>query len=260
MASWQVHFFAIPLLLIALGISIYYATAHQLLLISLGISVGHAAARFSDHDVSQKRGATADSDDTNSPVDTATQQTSKAPESKKDLPEIEHTATGNRTSAAASDSAQHLIATSPPNKSQCFRISAIPGSWSKKDLWNGLCSFDSELSVLKSQVSLDTYEACCGTGQTALLKFNPGASCTNIFEKLRRTSNNYELVQEITPKKDDACQQDADPKSVELVIDHHFLHLTPLYTPPSEEVLADIVAVTGLAGKLEYRPLPPHHV
>ncbi|KAF8538649.1 hypothetical protein BDD12DRAFT_137758 [Trichophaea hybrida] len=115
---------------------------------------------------------------------------------------------------------------------KCFRIANVPSSWSPENLLNSLQKIDpllAQTNIREYQLSL--YPACCGSTQTALLNFR---TCTEYFHGLNQNVDHYVKVTNAI---------DGD----HLVIDSHFNNLTPLNTP-EEEVVADVVAVTGHAG------------
>ncbi|KAF8543475.1 hypothetical protein BDD12DRAFT_874572 [Trichophaea hybrida] len=125
---------------------------------------------------------------------------------------------------------QLTAATSAP---KCFRICGIPSDWSEDDLQGALQ--DNVDTSLRDQhpYQLSLYPACCGPTKTALLNLE---KCTDYFYCLDLFEAKYERI----PKT-------AHRTEAHLVIDCHFHDLTPLNTP-DDEIIADVVAVTGLAG------------
>ncbi|KAA8893236.1 hypothetical protein FN846DRAFT_963294, partial [Sphaerosporella brunnea] len=107
----------------------------------------------------------------------------------------------------------------------CFRITNIPPSWDENNISEALQTIDPELKDITANIS--RFPAYFGSTQTALLNLD---ICTKFFGGL-------------DPKK--AIQEKVS--SAWLSIDSHFHGLTPLNTP-EDEVVADVVAVTGLAG------------
>ncbi|CAG8712014.1 16380_t:CDS:2, partial [Acaulospora colombiana] len=110
-------------------------------------------------------------------------------------------------------------------KSKCLRISGIPDGWSVDTLRQCLQTLDPNLCDDEFKISL--YPACHGSGQVGMLNLS---HCTEYFKRV------------VPYKPFFACAQDQD-----LSIDCDFNGLTPLNTPP-KDILADVVAVTGLAG------------
>ncbi|RPB06396.1 hypothetical protein P167DRAFT_514553, partial [Morchella conica CCBAS932] len=117
----------------------------------------------------------------------------------------------------------------PRSKLTCFRISGIPVSWNKDDLVRALRLFDPDF---KDALKLSLFPACSGRTLTALLRLDP-LTCSDYFRRMESRQEQYELIQ-------------GDP-DIYLVIDRHFLGLTPL-NAAGDDVLVDVVAVTGLAG------------
>ncbi|CAG8701125.1 10351_t:CDS:2, partial [Acaulospora colombiana] len=111
------------------------------------------------------------------------------------------------------------------SKPKCLRISGIPDSWSEDDLRWCLKTLDPNLRGNDFKLSL--YPACHGSGQVCTLNLS---QCTEYF-------------QQVVPYKPFF----ASVQGQDFSIDCDFNGLTPLNTPP-KEILADIVAVTGLAG------------
>ncbi|KAF8538592.1 hypothetical protein BDD12DRAFT_884762 [Trichophaea hybrida] len=112
---------------------------------------------------------------------------------------------------------------------KCFRISNVPSTWSKDDLLNSLKEIDPSLERISSnEYQLSLFPACHGSSKTAILNFE---TCTKYFQKLKTDDFNY--------------QRTSDGSF--LVIDSHFHDLTPLSSPEGK-IVADVVAVTGLAG------------
>ncbi|KAF8542993.1 hypothetical protein BDD12DRAFT_875508 [Trichophaea hybrida] len=100
----------------------------------------------------------------------------------------------------------------------------VPLDWDEHDLLNTLQTIDPSLG---SDMQLSLYPACCGNSKTALLK-----TYTEYFGNLGNKTYYKTVIQ--------------NKKKVTLVIDRHFHYLTPLNTPGN--VVADVIAVTGLAG------------
>jgi len=113
-----------------------------------------------------------------------------------------------------------------PKPPMCFRISNVPRMWSEDELLQVFQSFDDSLDLATGQYRLSLYPACCGPSQTALLN-------------LQCPGNSWDLK----PNKDQLIGRG----DLDLVMDRHFYGLTPLNTPEGE-IVADVVAVTGLAG------------
>ncbi|KAI5855181.1 hypothetical protein BZA05DRAFT_472091 [Tricharina praecox] len=113
---------------------------------------------------------------------------------------------------------------------KCFRISAVPPGWSDDDLFDALRTVDPSLH---NRNDLSLYPACCGSTQTALLNLH---TYSQYFHSIDVNKSTYERVAK-TAVRTDAL----------LVIDCHFYDFTPLNTPDGN-ILADVVAVTGLAG------------
>ncbi|KAI5843708.1 hypothetical protein BZA05DRAFT_179670 [Tricharina praecox] len=113
-------------------------------------------------------------------------------------------------------------------KWKCFRISNVPSEWSEDDLLGYLGKLDASLGNLAADGSrLSLYPACSGPDRVALLNVK---NCPEYFRRIR-------------PGESNSVQQ---PDS-DLVIDSHFYSLTPLNNPEGS-IVADVVAVTGLAG------------
>ncbi|KAF8543181.1 hypothetical protein BDD12DRAFT_874965 [Trichophaea hybrida] len=107
-----------------------------------------------------------------------------------------------------------------------FRISGVPSSWSENDLFDALHSIDPCLTRQDCRPSL--YPACFSSSQIALLNFDP---CTEHLH-----GRTHLQVSEL-----------ASETATLLNIDSQFYSLTPLNVPVGEAV-ADVIAVTGLAG------------
>jgi hypothetical protein len=101
----------------------------------------------------------------------------------------------------------------------CFRISGIPDHWIKKDVELILLSVDSGLNNDNHQLSL--YPSCYGSQKTALLNLECSSA---YFSTLTPTENRILSIQ--------------DEAHVQLVLDRHFLDLTPLNTP-SDNIMAE---------------------
>ncbi|KAF8542128.1 hypothetical protein BDD12DRAFT_428180 [Trichophaea hybrida] len=114
-------------------------------------------------------------------------------------------------------------------KPRCVRISGIPKRWSDTDLIAALQTFDPSLEGRQHDISM--YPACCGDTQTALLNSN---TCAEIVER-RQSKQATHIFNE------------SSGSEIFLAIDSHFNDLTPLNRAESI-ILADVVAVTGLAG------------
>ncbi|KAF8537497.1 hypothetical protein BDD12DRAFT_982128, partial [Trichophaea hybrida] len=112
---------------------------------------------------------------------------------------------------------------------RCFRISGIPPNWKESNLLNALQGIDPSLQDREYQLSL--HPACCGPTQTALLNLKSLSEYFNNIKELK-----HELVSDTVNKA-----------KVYLVLDCNMFGLTPLNTPEAETV-ADIIAITGLAG------------
>ncbi|KAF8535741.1 hypothetical protein BDD12DRAFT_891916 [Trichophaea hybrida] len=107
-----------------------------------------------------------------------------------------------------------------------FRISGVPSSWNENDLFDALYSIDPCLTRQDYRPSL--YPACFSSSQTALLNLDP---CT---ENLHGRAHLQ-------------VSESASKTAALLKIDSQFYSLTPLNVPVGEAV-ADVIAVTGLAG------------
>ncbi|KAI9769491.1 MAG: hypothetical protein M1840_003968 [Geoglossum simile] len=118
-------------------------------------------------------------------------------------------------------------------KPKSFWISGVPSNWSKDGLLVGLHAIDPSLEAHPHPYQLSLFPACCGPTQTALLCLD---ICTEYFQHLKPNESKYEWI----PTKDNKPE-------VLLVLDCHFHDLTPLNNP-EDEIVADVVAVTGLAG------------
>jgi len=134
-------------------------------------------------------------------------------------------------SSAAENHNLHLSAVRTPTQSTtCFRISNVPEEWSKEKLLQILEQLEGPNSSDHPTGRLWLYPACCDSSQTALW------SCTQ-----SRALHDLGLEK----KKYIPLEEEDD----DLVIDRHFYGLTPLNTPdPENGIVADIVAVNGLAG------------
>ncbi|KAF8538748.1 hypothetical protein BDD12DRAFT_841185 [Trichophaea hybrida] len=120
-----------------------------------------------------------------------------------------------------------------------FQISGLPSSWSEKDLSAALHAIDPSFTDQDYQPSL--YPACFSSTQTALLNLDP---CTELQRR------NHLRVSE-----------SASRTAALLTIDSHFYNLTPLNVS-EDEVVADVIAVTGLAGHAfgSWRNLETHQM
>ncbi|KAF8534235.1 hypothetical protein BDD12DRAFT_809527 [Trichophaea hybrida] len=121
--------------------------------------------------------------------------------------------------------------TSPTSndKPKCFRIANVRSNWSHDNLLNSLQTIDPSLKQMDTdEYQLSLYPSYYGSTQTALLNLR---HCTENFRQLKLNDFNYPLASSGT----------------ELVIDSHFYDLTHLNSP-RDEVVADVVAVTCLAG------------
>ncbi|KAF8241553.1 hypothetical protein K440DRAFT_591862, partial [Wilcoxina mikolae CBS 423.85] len=112
---------------------------------------------------------------------------------------------------------------------KCVRISGIPKWWSVPDLLAALEAFDPSITDVQQSISI--YPACCVDTHTALLCLN---SPTGIYERVKLNEAMHIVNTSSGPE-------------IVLVINSHFYNLTPLNTPEGP-ILADVVAVTGLAG------------
>ncbi|KAF8531694.1 hypothetical protein BDD12DRAFT_914648, partial [Trichophaea hybrida] len=135
-------------------------------------------------------------------------------------------AEGGTAPCTQSDSSQRATNTNPRSQRKCFRISGLPSTWSETDLLDALHAIDPSLTRHDSRPSV--YPACYSSTQTALLHLDP------YIEHLH--SNLYLHVPESNTRA-----------AAHLTIDSHFHNLTPL-NDPSGDVVADVIAVTGLAG------------
>ncbi|PVF93576.1 hypothetical protein CPB86DRAFT_836596 [Serendipita vermifera] len=117
-----------------------------------------------------------------------------------------------------------LKTSSAPSKPKCFRIRDVPKGWSEANLRQALETLDPALR--NQQYKLSLYPACFGTGQVGILKI---PNCTEYFSQILP----YERFSR--PVQDEY-----------LTIDCDFDGFTPFNKP--QEIYADVVAVTGLAG------------
>ncbi|KAA8911998.1 hypothetical protein FN846DRAFT_358793 [Sphaerosporella brunnea] len=128
------------------------------------------------------------------------------------------------------NSASDHAVSSKVSKPKCIRILGIPKDWSETDLLDALETSEWSLKDTKHDISL--YPACCGDNLTALLSLESHAG---IFERLKPHDVTYVPVTA------------ASGSETILTIDSRFYDLTPLNTPKGE-IIADVVAVTGLVG------------
>ncbi|KAF8535670.1 hypothetical protein BDD12DRAFT_983186 [Trichophaea hybrida] len=119
--------------------------------------------------------------------------------------------------------------------SKCFRISNVPTAWNKDDLLKSLRGLGLLHDKLGSGDFLSLYPDCCDPSsiQTALLDFK---ECPASF--LRFLHNDTQCFLTHDKRSDDM---------VDLLIDCQFYDLTPLNVP-GKVIVADILAVTGMAG------------
>ncbi|KAF8539938.1 hypothetical protein BDD12DRAFT_980660 [Trichophaea hybrida] len=109
---------------------------------------------------------------------------------------------------------------------KCFRIANVPSSWNEDTLQAALETIDPFIADGNPRLSL--YPCLYSTqSQTALLNLG---TCTEYFQRLQPNDFNYVHIADVF-----------------LVIDSHFYDLTPLNSPEGS-IVADVVAVTGLAG------------
>ncbi|KAF8533001.1 hypothetical protein BDD12DRAFT_785076, partial [Trichophaea hybrida] len=135
------------------------------------------------------------------------------------------------SSCYADQSSHPTRAVSSPGP-KCFRVTNVPPEWSKDDLLKSLRGFQPSLDHFDGPVSL--YPACCDTtSQTALLNLK---TCPDFFQDIGPNDTKHLKI-----------QGQSLYKTVVLSVDSHFYDLTPLNNPEGE-IVADIVAVTGLAG------------
>jgi len=106
----------------------------------------------------------------------------------------------------------------PATGPMCFRITNIPLHWSSEDLLDALRRLYPSLEVQNHQLSL--YPAYTGRTQTALLNLR-----------------NYSDILKGPDIAKGKCVEVDD--GVDLLIDTHFLGLTPLNTPAGTEVDAE---------------------
>ncbi|KAF8540115.1 hypothetical protein BDD12DRAFT_777518, partial [Trichophaea hybrida] len=109
---------------------------------------------------------------------------------------------------------------------KCFRISNVPLNWNEDMVHATLETIDPFIADGNPRLSL---YPCLYSTQTQTALLNLG-TCTEYFQHLQ--PNDFKYV---------AIEDD------HLVIDSHFYELTPLNSPEGS-VIADVVAVTGLAG------------
>ncbi|KAF8243669.1 hypothetical protein K440DRAFT_38565 [Wilcoxina mikolae CBS 423.85] len=116
------------------------------------------------------------------------------------------------------------------HKPKCFRIGNVPKAWTKATLLSQLQKIDSFFQQWgHSDDQLSLFPSCHNRStQTALLNI-PGCP-ESVEQRLKPSETSY------IPTLD----------GIDLVIDSHFYGLTPL--SGSQNVVADVVAVTGLAG------------
>ncbi|KAF8539827.1 hypothetical protein BDD12DRAFT_909826 [Trichophaea hybrida] len=145
---------------------------------------------------------------------------SQLPESSK------RAAIGSGVLAVGTSEPPSIDLTSSTPRPKCFRISGLPLSWTEDDLFDALHEIDPSLTRQDYRPSL--YPACCNSTQTALLNVEP---CTELLQR-----RNHLQVSE-----------SARRTAAILTIDSQFYNLTPLNVPVGE-VVADVIAVTGLAG------------
>ncbi|KAF8544651.1 hypothetical protein BDD12DRAFT_906355 [Trichophaea hybrida] len=113
--------------------------------------------------------------------------------------------------------------TSSNPQPKCFRISGVPSSWSENDLFDALYTINPSLTRQNCRSWL--YLGCSGSTQIALLD-----SRTEHLERHKHLQ-----------------VPESAGRTVVLTIDRHFYNLTPLNDPVGE-VIADVIAVPGLAG------------
>ncbi|KAF8533302.1 hypothetical protein BDD12DRAFT_984533 [Trichophaea hybrida] len=127
--------------------------------------------------------------------------------------------------AVGNSQPQLNVPTSSNQVPKCFRISGVPSSWNEDDLFDALHAIVPSLMHQKFRPSL--YPGCCGSTKIALLNLDSG---TKHLER-----HKYLPVPESTSRPG------------VLTIDSDFYNLTPLNLPEGE-IIADVIAVTGLAG------------
>ncbi|KAF8252057.1 hypothetical protein K440DRAFT_18990 [Wilcoxina mikolae CBS 423.85] len=113
----------------------------------------------------------------------------------------------------------------PSLRPKCLRISGIPQNWSENDLSDVLDAIDPSLTQ-NCRPSL--YPACSGSTQTALLCLD---SCPEYLQRAKH----HQIPESSSRTK------------TLLTIDSDFYNLTPMNVPKGE-IVADVIAVTGLAG------------
>ncbi|KAF8535736.1 hypothetical protein BDD12DRAFT_326422 [Trichophaea hybrida] len=109
---------------------------------------------------------------------------------------------------------------------KCFRIANVPPSWNEDTLQAALETIDPFIADGNPRLSL---YPCLYSTQTQTALLNLGA-CTEYFQCLQPNDFSYVHIADVL-----------------LVIDSHFYDLTPLNSPEGS-IVADVVAVTGLAG------------
>ncbi|KAF8530881.1 hypothetical protein BDD12DRAFT_914734 [Trichophaea hybrida] len=134
--------------------------------------------------------------------------------------------TGSGVLTVGTSEPQSINPTSSNLRPKCFRISGLPLSWSENDLFDAL--HDNDPSLTRQSYRPSLYPACFGSKQTALLYLDPST------EHLH--SHNHLQVSE-----------SASRTATVLTIDSDFHNLTPL-NDPKGDIVADVIAVTGLAG------------
>lgn len=111
-----------------------------------------------------------------------------------------------------------------------MRISGIPRSWNRDHILDVLGTLDPTFSTDKSSQSLSVFPACHGDRQVALCEVDTSASLIRTVHKVHKG------LSRVTAGED----------NIQLDLDTQFYDMTPLNAPG--EVVADVVAVTGLAG------------
>ncbi|KAF8542396.1 hypothetical protein BDD12DRAFT_802949 [Trichophaea hybrida] len=147
-------------------------------------------------------------------------------------PDASQSGNSKRVSAG---SGIHAVGTGEPGsdnpqnsnlRPKCFRISGLPSSWNENDLFDALRAIDPSLTPQDYRPSLNP--SCCSPTQTALLNFD---LCTEHLQHHKHLE----------------VSESASRAAALLMIDSHFNNLTQLNVPQGE-VVADVIAVTGLAG------------
>ncbi|TGZ77075.1 hypothetical protein EX30DRAFT_212551 [Ascodesmis nigricans] len=118
--------------------------------------------------------------------------------------------------------------TAEPKIQKCYRLSTIPADWTPQVVLDAL-TLELGEEIMSSQPQLSLYPSLDGTSQICILK----------------VTNTNGVLNKLVPKN--ATTQRIHLNTVKIILDTDFLGLTPLNSPTGKPV-ADIIAVTGLAG------------